>query len=54
MGIAQVILGLSWPGLSKRLFGRLPGDIYIERVDFSFDFPLTTSILLSLPARLIL
>ncbi|PTL34856.1 hypothetical protein CLG94_12745 [Candidatus Methylomirabilis limnetica] len=27
--------------------GRLPGDIYIQRKNFSFYFPLTTSILLS-------
>ncbi len=28
--------------------GRLPGDIYIQRTNFSFYFPLTTSILLSI------
>lgn len=28
--------------------GRLPGDIYIQRKTFSFYFPLTTSILLSI------
>lgn len=28
--------------------GRLPGDIYIQRKNFSFYFPLTTSILLSI------
>jgi hypothetical protein len=28
--------------------GRLPGDIYIQRKSFSFYFPLTTSILLSI------
>jgi hypothetical protein len=27
--------------------GRLPGDIYIKRENFSFSFPLTTCILLS-------
>jgi hypothetical protein len=27
--------------------GRLPGDIYIRRENFSFSFPLTTCILLS-------
>ncbi len=28
--------------------GRLPGDIYIQRKNFSFYFPLATSILLSI------
>ncbi|MDD5559055.1 DUF2905 domain-containing protein [Candidatus Methylomirabilis sp.] len=28
--------------------GRLPGDIYLQRKNFSFYFPLTTSILLSI------
>ena len=34
------------PGL--RMLGRLPGDIFIKRENFSFYFPLTTSILLSI------
>ncbi|HSF33257.1 MAG TPA: DUF2905 domain-containing protein [Candidatus Tectomicrobia bacterium] len=28
--------------------GRLPGDIYVERRNFTFFFPLTTSILISI------
>jgi DUF2905 family protein len=28
--------------------GRLPGDIYVKRENFSFYFPLATSILISL------
>ena len=28
--------------------GRLPGDIYVEKKDFKFYFPLTTSIIISL------
>jgi hypothetical protein len=34
--------------------GRLPGDIYIERPHFTFFFPLTTSILLSVVLSLLL
>ncbi|WP_279384257.1 DUF2905 domain-containing protein [Geotalea toluenoxydans] len=34
--------------------GRLPGDIYIKRENFSFYFPLATSILVSLLLSLIL
>jgi hypothetical protein len=41
VGVAVILLG-KIPGL-----GRLPGDIYIERRTFTFFFPLTTSILIS-------
>jgi hypothetical protein len=40
------------PGLG--ILGRLPGDIYIKRDSFSFYFPLTTSLLLSIAMSLIL
>ncbi|MFC1509141.1 DUF2905 domain-containing protein [Candidatus Omnitrophota bacterium] len=35
------MFNLSW-------LGRLPGDVIIERENFQFYFPLTTSILLSI------
>ncbi len=34
-------------------FGRLPGDIVIERENFTFYFPITTMILLSILLSLI-
>ena len=34
--------------------GRLPGDIYIKRENFSFYFPLATGLLLSLVISLVL
>lgn len=49
-GIALVIAG-RFPGLK---IGRLPGDIYIERGNWRFYFPLVTSILLSLILTFIL
>ena len=48
IGFLFIAAGLLWPWLSKLPFGRLPGDISIERENFGFYFPLTTSILLSL------
>ncbi len=48
------MVGLLWPWLSKLPFGRLPSDIHIEREHFSFHFPQTTSILLSLLLTLVL
>lgn len=47
-GILCVVIGLLWPWLSKLPLGRLPGDFVIRRDGFSFYFPLTTSILISL------
>jgi hypothetical protein len=52
LGIVLVVVGLvvqlgpRVPLVSK--LGRLPGDIRIERPGFSFYFPLTSSILVSL------
>ena len=34
--------------------GKLPGDIYLERRNFTFFFPLTTSILMSVILSLVL
>ena len=36
------------------LIGRLPGDIYVKKENFSFYFPLTTSILISVIVSFIL
>ena len=53
-GVVLVLLGLAWPWLAKLGLGRLPGDLRIEREGFSFFFPLTTSLLVSVVASLIL
>ena len=47
-GLFLVVLGIAWPWLAKLGLGHLPGDIYIERKDFDFYFPITTGILISL------
>ena len=54
LGIVLVVLGLAWPLLVKLGLGSLPGDIRVERKGYSFYFPLTTSILVSLAITLIL
>jgi hypothetical protein len=53
LGAVLVVVGLAMPWLGKLGLGRLPGDIVIERENFSFYFPITTSILLSLLLSLI-
>jgi hypothetical protein len=48
VGAAIVLAGkIPW-------LGRLPGDIYVERRNFTFFFPLTTSILVSVILSLVL
>lgn len=48
IGIILVLAGLAWPLLSRLGIGHLPGDIYIERKGFTFYFPITTGIVISL------
>lgn len=54
LGIVFLILGLLWPWLSQLPFGRLPGDIHIERENFSFHFPLMTGLVISVVLTLIM
>ncbi len=42
------VVGLAFTLLGRTGLGRLPGDIVIQRGNFSFYFPIVTSILLSL------
>jgi hypothetical protein len=53
-GLILLVVGLLWPLISQLGLGRLPGDITIQRPGFSFSFPLTTSILVSLVLSLVL
>jgi hypothetical protein len=52
-GVVALALGLLWPWLAKLGLGRLPGDFHVEREGFSFYFPLTTSVLVSIVVTLI-
>jgi len=55
LGLVLVAVGvfISYAGRIPWL-GRLPGDIYIRKDNFSFYFPLATSILISALLSLIL
>jgi hypothetical protein len=54
-GILLVVLGLLFSvGAKLPWLGRLPGDIYIQRGNFTFYFPLATCVLLSLIITLVL
>jgi hypothetical protein len=53
IGIVILVAGLLWPWLGKLPFGRLPGDIVVDRPGFKLYFPITTMILISLLLSLI-
>ncbi len=48
LGLVIVAIGLLWPLLARLGLGRLPGDIVIQRGNFSFYFPLGTCIIVSI------
>jgi len=54
IGVALIVIGLAWPWLARFGLGRLPGDIVIEREEFRFYLPITSSVLVSLVATLLL
>jgi hypothetical protein len=59
MGRTLVLIGLGIAGLGLLVMlgvplGRLPGDFYVRRGNFSFYFPLATSIILSILLTLVL
>jgi hypothetical protein len=54
LGLTLLLIGLAWPWLGSMPFGRLPGDIVIERENFRLYLPLTTMIVVSAALSLIL
>jgi hypothetical protein len=58
IGIISVIIGLVFifggKFLSQIPFGRLPGDINIKKDNFSFHFPIVSSIIISIILTIIL
>jgi hypothetical protein len=55
LGSVLIVLGLILLLLQKTPFlGKLPGDILVKRENFTFYFPLATSIIISIIVSLIL
>ena len=49
IGLLLVVIGFVWMVGNKLPFiGKLPGDIAIERKNYSFYFPVTTCIIISI------
>ena len=54
-GIAIAVVGLMlWGFSSVPYVGKLPGDIYVRRSNFTFYFPIVTCILISIIATIFL
>jgi hypothetical protein len=51
--LGAVVWGYGSGSIPGPVPGRLPGDIYVRRGNFSFYFPLTTSIVISIVLSLI-
>lgn len=48
--VGLVIAGaglLIWSGVGRGWFGQLPGDVNINRANFSFHFPIVTCLVIS-------
>lgn len=53
-GIVLIVIGLVWMIGGRYLkFGKLPGDIVIEKENFSFYFPIVTCLVISAVLTLI-
>jgi hypothetical protein len=54
LGIILIGIGVLFALINKMPYiGKLPGDIYVQKKNFSLYFPLTTSILISIILSLI-
>jgi hypothetical protein len=54
LGLILVAVGLLWRWIGVLRPGRLPGDIVVQHQNFTFYFPLTTGLLMSVVLTLIL
>ncbi len=52
-GIVLLVAGIAFTALPRLGLGRLPGDFAFRRGNFTFYFPLMTSILLSIALTVI-
>jgi hypothetical protein len=53
-GVLLIFAGALWPWLAKFGLTRMPGDIFIQKKNFTLYFPLATSLLISAVLSLIL
>ncbi|UXN66547.1 DUF2905 domain-containing protein (plasmid) [Phyllobacterium sp. A18/5-2] len=54
IGVVIVAIGIVWPWLARVGFGRLPGDILIQRENFTVYIPIATGLLFSIVLSVLL
>ena len=54
LGLILVEVDLLWPWIGWLRLGRLPGDIVVERQNFTLYFPITSGLLISVALTLFL
>ena len=54
IGLVIIAAGILWPWLARLGLGRLPGDIVIERENFTFYAPVVTGLIVSIVLSAIL
>lgn len=54
LGLILVAVNLLWPWIGWLRLGRLPGDIVVERQNFTLYFPITSGLLISVALTLFL
>lgn len=52
-GLLIAAAGLLWPWITRLGFGKLPGDIFIQRGNTSFSFPIVTCLIVSVVLSLL-
>lgn len=53
LGTLIILAGILWPWLARLPFGRLPGDILVDKPGFRFFAPFTSMLILSIVISLI-
>ncbi|HTJ58624.1 MAG TPA: DUF2905 domain-containing protein [Devosiaceae bacterium] len=54
IGLVIAVVGVLWPWLSRLGLGRLPGDIIIQRENFTFYAPIATGLIISIVLSVLL
>jgi len=53
LGLVLILASLLWPYIEKLGWGKFPGDIILQKENFTFYFPITTSIIVSIFATVL-
>jgi hypothetical protein len=54
VGLLIALIGLAWPWLSRLPFGRLPGDLVIDRPGFKLFAPFASMLIVSIVISLLI